>query len=209
MVSVLLYDEPGLIADGIRSTLAATGRYELVGVCSEKSQAVQCYQKYNPTLVLFEILINNAPWLDIIQEIKTTDPLAKILIFTFISDDALFKRAMDMGAHGYVLKKNHSRLIDAMDQLRSGKLYIDTTFNNEEKSIDNKMEVLANLPKRELAILLSVAQGISVQVIADNMGIATKTVYNTRSRLKERLGAKTQGDLCNIAKDWAIKISAS
>jgi DNA-binding NarL/FixJ family response regulator len=206
MMNVLLYDEPGLIVEGVRSTLNKTGRYELVTNCSKKCKAIQCYQRHKPKVVLLEILINDRCWLQVIEEIKLIDPLAKILVFTFISDKLMLDRVIDIGAQGYVLKRNHSDLINAIDKLMSGRLYIDQTYNKEKTAIDDKIEILSNLPKRELEVLISIAKGNLIKVIAKKMGVTEKTIYNTRSRLKKRLGVKSQRELSELAETWALKI---
>ena len=202
----MLFDESGLISEGVRVILNETGRYDLVKSWNIKTGAVKLYKKHFPDLVIVELLIENSLWIDVIKEIKEIDPLAKILIFTFLSDEKILERVLEMGVQGYLLKKNHSKLIYSIDKIRSGVLYIDKGVINEKEGINDKIKNITNLPKRELEVLTLIANGMSVKAIAEKIGVKIKTIYNTRSRLKSRLGAKTQGELSNIARAWLKEV---
>ena len=54
-------------------------------------------------------------------------------------------------------------------------------------------------PNRELEILRLLGEGKSLAEIADVLGIAYKTVANTSSRIKEKLGLDRTGDLIRLA----------
>ena len=58
------------------------------------------------------------------------------------------------------------------------------------------MKLLSN---RELEILRLLGEGKSLSEIADVLGIAYKTVANTSSRIKEKLGLDRTGDLIRLA----------
>ena len=55
------------------------------------------------------------------------------------------------------------------------------------------------LTQRDIEILRLLAQGNSLTQIGDALGIAYKTVANTLSRIKEKLGVSHTADLTRIA----------
>jgi DNA-binding NarL/FixJ family response regulator len=58
---------------------------------------------------------------------------------------------------------------------------------------------LRPLTQRDLEILRLLAEGNNLNQIADALGIAYKTVANTLSRIKEKLGVSHTADLIRIA----------
>ena len=57
---------------------------------------------------------------------------------------------------------------------------------------------------RELEILTLLGRGDKIAEIADALGISYKTVANTTSLLKQKLGAKNHSDLIRIAVEMNI-----
>ena len=67
-----------------------------------------------------------------------------------------------------------------------------------------KANPAAQMTPRELEILRLLGRGDKIVEVADALGISYKTVANTTSLLKQKLGAKNHSDLIRIAVEMGL-----
>jgi two-component system, NarL family, invasion response regulator UvrY len=113
-------------------------------------------------------------------------------------------QALKMGANGYLVKDaTAEEMVEAFVTLRDGKPYLSHELASEIAFMEARRRttnpVLLMSP-RELRILSQLVEGRSYGQIAANLLISYKTVANTYSRLKSKLGARSLPELMQIAK---------
>lgn len=67
--------------------------------------------------------------------------------------------------------------------------------------------VLERLTDRELEVLAEIGRGLSQQAIAEELGITRKTVETHRSRIGQKLNAKSSNELARIACESGLRRS--
>jgi DNA-binding NarL/FixJ family response regulator len=78
----------------------------------------------------------------------------------------------------------------------AGQIYIEHELALE---LDGQSPDEAPLTSRDLEIMRLLAQGRSLTQIAQTLGVAYKTVANTCSLIKEKLGLSTTADLIRLS----------
>lgn len=75
-------------------------------VCQAKDglEAVEMYKKFNPDLVMMDIMMPNMDGLNAIKHIKELDESAKIIVVSALSSNDLITRAKNAGAIDYLIK---------------------------------------------------------------------------------------------------------
>jgi len=68
------------------------------------------------------------------------------------------------------------------------------------KSSQDEAELIKKLSTREMVVLQQLATGLSNKEIADRMLLSNKTISTYKTRLLEKLNAKTLVDIIEIAK---------
>jgi DNA-binding NarL/FixJ family response regulator len=102
-------------------------------------------------------------------------------------------RAMQLGAHGYVSKgAGADELLNAVQRVRDGGHYIEKEIAVQLAASKLAGKMLSN---REVEILRLLGEGKSLNGIAEALGIAYKTVANTCTRMKDKLGIQTTAEL--------------
>jgi DNA-binding NarL/FixJ family response regulator len=141
------------------------------------------------------------------RQIRKDDPDAKIIMFSMNDDPAFVVRAVEMGAQGYLSKSDDPRLfVQAVRKVAAGENYISphlaeaVTFS----SAAVKANPASKMTARELEILTLLRRGDKIAEIADALGISYKTVANTTSLLKQKLGAKSHSDLIRMAVEMNL-----
>ena len=101
-------------------------------------------------------------------------------------------KAIEIGANGYILKDSSSdELIHAIELISSGEQYIQPelipSLNVSLVRRDTEKSKLEDLTKRELEVLIMVAQGSFNKDIAAKMGISERTVKNHISNIFKKI----------------------
>ncbi|MNJ68547.1 Oxygen regulatory protein NreC [compost metagenome] len=112
------------------------------------------------------------------------------------TDPELIMRALEIGAHGYLLKDTTAtELEQALAALRSDERYLSpaiahTVINQALlRAQSSKPEAVENhnLTARQLEILRLIVRGKSTREIANGLGLSIKTVETHRSQIMKRL----------------------
>jgi DNA-binding NarL/FixJ family response regulator len=141
------------------------------------------------------------------RRIRKEDPEAKIIMFSMNDDPAFVVRAIELGAQGYVSKGDDPRmLVNAVRKVAAGVNFISpplaeaVTFSGASM----KANPVSQMTARELEILRLLGRGDKILEVADILEISYKTVANTTSLLKQKLGAKSHSDLIRIAVEMEL-----
>jgi DNA-binding NarL/FixJ family response regulator len=207
MTSVLIIDDHPIVLQGCRRVLLDAG----VATVLEARDIVsgyRLYRRHRPDVVIVDLSLqgNGLGGLPLIQRIKAHDPRARILVFSMHSDPVIVSRALKAGAAGYILKDTSSKdLLEAFEKVRAGAHYLGGELAMQVALVGSgaRRDPLAELTPRELQMLGLLAEGKPYGRIADDLGISYKTVVNTCSQLKQKLGAKNLPDLIRLAVQLA------
>jgi DNA-binding NarL/FixJ family response regulator len=207
MTSVLIIDDHPIVLQGCRRVLLDAG----VATVLEARDIVsgyRLYRRHRPDVVIVDLSLqgNGLGGLPLIQRIKAHDPRTRILVFSMHSDPIIVSRALKAGAAGYILKDTSSKdLLEAFEKVRAGSHYLGNELAMQVALVGSgaRRDPLADLTPRELQMLGLLAEGKPYGRIANDLGISYKTVVNTCSQLKQKLGAKNLPDLIRLAVQLA------
>jgi two-component system, NarL family, invasion response regulator UvrY len=207
MTSVLIIDDHPIVLQGCRRVLLDAG-VETVLEARDIVSGYRLYRRHRPDVVIVDLSLqgNGLGGLPLIQRIKAQDPRARILVFSMHSDPVIVSRALKAGAAGYILKDTSSKdLLEAFEKVRAGAHYLGGELAMQVALVGSgvRRDPLAELTPRELQMLGLLAEGKPYGRIADDLGISYKTVVNTCSQLKQKLGAKNLPDLIRLAVQLA------
>ncbi len=118
---VLVVDDHPLLRDGLSAMLAAEHDMRVVGEAEDGEQAVACYIRLRPDVVLMDLQMPRVDGVEAIQRIRQVDSAAKVIVLTTYTGDVRAVRALQAGACGYLLKSALRReLVDTIRDVRRG-----------------------------------------------------------------------------------------
>ena len=203
---ILIVDDHPVVLSGCRALFAGDSSIRIDEASDAKSGHRAFVQK-KPDVTIIDINLPDVSGFELMRRIRKDDPDAKIIMFSMNDDPAFVVRAVEMGAQGYVSKGDDPRLfvkavrkVAAGDQFITPQLAEAVTFSGAAI----KANPVSQMTPRELEILRLLGRGDKIVEVADALDISYKTVANTTSLLKQKLGAKNHSDLIRIAVEMGL-----
>ncbi|MCU1735856.1 MULTISPECIES: response regulator [Pseudomonas] len=195
--TLLLVDDHSLIRAGVRALVLDIPGYAVIGEASDGAQLLDAVERLNPDIILLDLSMRETGGLDALRKLKAVRPQSKVLILSMHTDPQLIMQALEIGAHGYLLKDTTAtELAQALDALRSNERYlspaiahtvINQALTQVQRHLPAERAVNHNLTGRQLEILRLIVRGKSTREIANGLGLSIKTVETHRSQIMKRL----------------------
>ena len=191
-IKVMLADDHVLMREGIRQLLEFDGTISVVG---EANNGVECMEQLlsvHPDILLLDINMPVMNGIEVLQEIKKKNISVKVLVLTVHNEVEYLLKAVDIGVDGYIMKDAESaELKNAINCIMQGETYIQPSLvpalNNRLVSRDIDKEKINSLTKRELEVLIEVANGMFNKEIATSLNISERTVKNHISNIFKKI----------------------
>ena len=134
----------------------------------------------------------NKNGIEVLKEIRENDIDIKVLMLTVHNEVEYLLKAIDIGVDGYILKDSESaELKKAINYVYNGESYIQSSlipsFNSRLVNRDMDKEKIESLTKRELEVLIQVANGMFNKEIAVILSISERTVKNHISNIFKKI----------------------
>jgi DNA-binding NarL/FixJ family response regulator len=144
--------------------------------------------------------------LELISRLLLDDRSRRILVLSMHAEPLYAARALDAGAIGY-LSKNASpdELLEAVRKVAAGGRYVEADIA-QAMAVRGAAagEPISRLSTRDLEILRLLAAGKSLAEIAEALGVGYKTVANTCTQIKTKLGLSRTADLVRFSIEMGV-----
>ena len=204
-IKILIADDHAIVREGLRSLIATEPGMEVQGEASDGLVAVNMYEKLQPDVALFDLMMPRMNGISAIQEIITRYPHARILVLTSFAEDEQILPAIKAGALGYLLKDTSpGELLKAIREVYAGESSLSPVIARkliqEINRPTQRGETIETLSEREREVLNLLADGLSNQEIAEVLVISERTVRNHVGNIlgKLHLANRTQAALYAI-----------
>ena len=199
MTTVLVIDDHPIVLKGCRRVLEDAG-VQIVLEARDLVSGYRLYFRHHPDVVVIDLKMGaqNLGGLSLIRPIRLRDPRTQILVFSAHDNPAIVTSALEAGASGYLLKDSApEELARAVEQVRTGKPYLShqVAIQVALQHSNPVPDPFANLTQREIQTLTLLSQGRSYDLIAAELGVSHKTVLNTSSQLRLKLGVRSLPEL--------------
>ena len=114
-IRVALVDDHPTLLMGVSALFASDPRFTIVGTGLSATAAIDLVEAHEPDVVTLDLSMPGDVF-TAIRSIVDTSPGTRVLIFTAYADVDLALRALDAGAHGFVLAGSLQLDIHGLDQ---------------------------------------------------------------------------------------------
>ena len=198
-MKILVVDDHAVVREGVRRLLATISGAEIHEAATSQD-ALTLSRSVNPDVVVLDISLDGSSGLELLRRLKAENAAQRVVMFSMHSEPGYAMRALKAGAAGYVSKSaDAGELVTAVKKIASGDRYLDRSVANDLVFSASTDDPLRKLSNREVEILRLLGEGKSLGEIASTFGVAYKTIANTCSRLKEKLGVERTADLIRLS----------
>eukprot|EP01039_Chlorochromonas_danica_P012197 gene12197-13879_t len=159
-----------------------------------------------PELIILDLNLPGLGGLELTNRLMLDARARRILVLSMHAEPLYAVRALEAGATGY-LSKNASpdELIEAVRRVSTGGRYVEADIAQAiaVQGVEAG-EPMGRLSARDLEILRLLAAGASLAEIADALGVGYKTVANTCSQIKTKLGLARTADLVRFSVERGV-----
>lgn len=205
-IRILIVDDHDLMREGIRSMLEPEPGLEVVGEVGDGQEAIRQARELRPDVILMDIALpGGIGGLEATEAILAERPESRILMLTQYEQREYIRRALKIGAQGYLLKRSaSSQLKEAIRTVARGQRYLHPVAAGElvelvtsGASLDE--EEYETLTQRERQVLKLLAEGKTSRDIAKYLGIALKTAMTHRANLMAKLNLHSRAEVVRYA----------
>ena len=203
MIRVLLADDHAVVRTGFRLLLQTQSDVSVVGEAASGEAACQLYTELVPDVLVLDLAMPGMGGLETLKRIRAKHAQARVLALSAHDDPVHARRALQEGALGFLSKRSAPEtLLEAVTIVAAGWRFIDASLAQKlalaEVEGAGKSPV-ERLSEREFDVFMRLAQGATVQKIAEDLKISASTVGTHLYNIKQKLGAQNAAELTLIA----------
>jgi DNA-binding NarL/FixJ family response regulator len=198
---ILIVDDHAIVVSGCRALLAAEPDIEMLEA-SDAESGEQVFLTEAPDICILDINLPGVSGFELARRMLAHAPSARIIMFSMNDDPVFAVRAIETGAKGYVSKSGDPHdLVEAIREVGKGSVYLPSSIARSiafaGRSLANGP--LAKLTTREIEILRLLGAGKSLTEIAWMIQVSYKTIANSSSTMRQKLGVRSSAELVRLA----------
>jgi two-component system NarL family response regulator len=184
-IRVMVIEDHVMVREGIVALLQMQKEFQVVGEAGDGETAIQIYRQHRPDVALVDLRLPKKDGVGVIQRLRSEFPAGRFLVLTTYDSEDNVLRAMQAGAHGYLLKgANRTTLTDAILRVHAGFRYIPPDI--ADRVLPRPPQEA--LSEREVEVLNAIATGMNNKEIGESLGIAESTVKGHVNHVFAKLG---------------------
>jgi DNA-binding NarL/FixJ family response regulator len=212
-IRVLIADDQSLFLESLSTFLHNYAEdIEVVGLAKNGVEVLEKAAELHPDIVLMDVHMPVMDGVEATGRLNKSQPGVKILILSTYDEDEYVRKALSLGAAGYLLKDiSPTELIASIRALKSGAVQISPqivaklmkSLSAEEPSpvreIAERYEWFESLTRREREIFTLIATGYDNAQIAEELHLAEHTVRNHVSMIYSKLEVQDRFQIIQLA----------
>jgi len=203
---ILIADDHPIVASGCRTVFADEPEITILEA-SDAESAERVFLDERPDICVIDINLPTVSGFELARRILTQDASARIIMFSMNDDPVFVARAIEVGAKGFVSKTGDPQdLVEAIREVEKGGEYLPSALARSFAFAGPAVarNPLSKLNSREMEILRLLSAGKSLSEIAWLVHSPYKTVANTSSIIRQKLGVRTSAELVRLAIESGV-----
>ena len=183
-MKIIILDDHKIFGESLQNLLLES---DDINICDFVSDIEGFYKKIETDpydICILDINLDKNSGFDVLKELSARKAKLKTIILSSYTNPIYKKKALDLGAAGYISKSIDSKsLIEKICQINNG------LCTGDENIIENP------LTKREEEVLKALVTGETNTQIAKDLFISERTLYHHIENIYEKLGVENKVEL--------------
>ncbi len=204
-MKALLIDDHSIVRAGLRRVLAAMPEFDILEAANGRD-ALALVRAERPEFVVLDLNLPGVGGFELLKRIVAEHPVCRVLVFTMQAEALYASRALQAGAQGYMSKNaSPAELLTAIRRVAHGGRYIEGEIAQElALQTAGNTQPWQMLTERDMEIVRLLGAGRTLAEIADTLGLGYKTIANTCTQIKSKLGVGRTADLIRLSSEIGV-----
>ncbi|TDE38798.1 response regulator transcription factor [Nonomuraea mesophila] len=211
---IVIVDDDPMVRTGLSLILGGEPDLELAGEAADGRQAMTVIRDLRPDIVLMDIRMPHQDGLTTTELLLRNPSPPKILVLTTFDADDMVLRALQLGAHGFLLKDTPPpKMIEAVRACARGEPVLSPSVAQQviaaatgrhDPRRPQALEELSRLTEREREVAIEIAKGGSNTEIAAGLCVSVATVKANITRIFAKLGTDNRVHVAMKVRDAGL-----
>ncbi|MGA9753161.1 MAG: response regulator transcription factor [Acidobacteriota bacterium] len=201
-IRVFLADDHPVVREGLRFALDLPD-VEVVGEASSGRETLAAVRRLRPEVLILDIRMPDMDGIQVLKAVKAASPHTAVILFTSYEQEDYVKAAVHWGAAAYLLKgAPGGEVVGLVRRVAEGeRVLAPSLLARAAEGEQPAARQPSGLSPKEREILQRLAGKLTLQEIADELGLSLNTVKTHVRHLFLKLGVsdRTQAAL------WAVR----
>jgi len=189
---VLIADDHPIFRSGLRTLIDADASFTVMAEAADGEQALSLIIDERPDVAIVDYNMPKLNGFELLKKISQSKVPVIPVMLTMHNEEAMFSKAFELGARGYVLKDSAGiDIVNCLHAVTQRQVYTSaavTTYLFKRASRIYAVDGLESLTPTERKVLRLIADYKTSREIADELSISVRTVENHRSNISGRVG---------------------
>jgi two-component system nitrate/nitrite response regulator NarL len=208
-IQILIADDHQVFRDALRRLLEAQREFQVTGEAGDGLEAVRLVRQLQPDILLLDLAMPRYSGVKALRDLADPSTPVRTIILAAEVESAQAIEALQLGARAVVLKEwRPDELIESIRSAMSGRYWaVHKSFaelaqalqavRHDARELDQRKDF--GLTRRELEIVLLVAEAYANRDIAEKFCIAADTVKRHLTHIYDKIGVSGRLELARFA----------
>lgn len=213
-VNLVIADDHAMFREGVRKLLELEPELRVIGEAADGEEAVRVVRQVNPHILLLDLSLPKLTGLEVLREVSKLGVQTRTIVVTADIEREQIVEALQLGAHGVVLK--HSSLDLLLKCIRC--VNVGQYWVGQESVLDlihavrqmnpTQAPTVAKqdfgLTSRERQVIALVGAGYTNKDLGRKLGISENTAKHHLTNIFDKLGVSNRLELVLFAVDHRL-----
>lgn len=205
-MKILLVDDHPIVLEGVKTLLSKAFDGASIATAPNATKAKEYIRAGGTDILITDLDLNNDSGMALIDYLISTQPDAKVIIYTMHEEPWTVQAIADCCHDGVVMKGDSiSELLTAVKAVIQGRGYYSRSFC---AALGNLRQGSEQLSGRERQVLDTIIGGLSADEAACQLGVTKNTIEFHRRRIMRKLHAANAAEVVRRAMEmgWNTNI---
>ncbi len=193
---IVIADDHRIVREGLRFLLSERPDIEIVGEAENGRELLELLTTTDVDVVVLDVRMPEMTGLDALARLKELEPEVRVIVLSMHDEPAYVRRAIELGAAGYLLKNTgREEFIKALELVAGGKAYVQGDVSGTLiEQVTDPEAAQPRLSGREREILQLISEGLENKQIARRLDVSEATVKSHVKGIFSRLDVRSRAE---------------
>jgi DNA-binding NarL/FixJ family response regulator len=214
-VSIIVVDDHPVVLRGVVTLLNEDKTFEVIASCANGAEAIDTIRNLRPALALLDMNMASPNGLQILKTVVAENIPTRVIFLAASLSDHEIVAATAGGAYGIVLKETAPEtLISCLHAVAAGQKWLPAKLVDGalERTLERHAQIARVehlLTRREIEVMLKVADGLPNKEVGSQLNISEGTVKIHLHSIYNKVGVSNRTSLANFAVIYRDRLAAN